>query len=191
MFRDIELRSSAGLTERIGPEIIVLKGPAVPSRRSFPGQANPLGTPCYAAPGCEGPTTEHSLSCPTKMSAGHEFADLTGSRNLLNKPGIELGHELPADAGEIRRRGRRFFFSAVIGPAGPGSRPPCCAAKADVASIDCVVNLSCWRHYRQEEAVRVRITAGRHEPLRYVRASAAERRGDRRDLRTATCGFDA
>ena len=42
--------------ERIGPEILFSQTCGYPLETIFSGQAIRLGTPCYAVPGCDGPT---------------------------------------------------------------------------------------------------------------------------------------
>ena len=42
--------------ERIGPEVLFSQTCGYPLETIFTGQAVRLGTPCYAAPGCNGPT---------------------------------------------------------------------------------------------------------------------------------------
>ena len=42
--------------ERIGPDILFSQTWGYPLETIFSGQAIRLGTPCYAVPGCDGPT---------------------------------------------------------------------------------------------------------------------------------------
>jgi len=42
--------------DRIGPEVLFSQTCGYPLETIFAGQAARLGTPCYAVPGCDGPT---------------------------------------------------------------------------------------------------------------------------------------
>src|SRR5712675_3662786 len=42
--------------ERIGPEVLFSQTCGYPLETIFSGQAVRLGSPCYAVPGCDGPT---------------------------------------------------------------------------------------------------------------------------------------
>ena len=141
--------------ERIGPEILFSQTCGYPLETIFSGQAIRLGTPCYAAPGCEGPSHCAFFVVP-EMSPAMTLADLKGSRYLLNSPVSNSGMNLPRRRlAEIAGGGR--LFSAVIETGGhPASLDRLLRGEGDVASIDCVT-YAFWRHYRPEAAVRVRI----------------------------------
>jgi ABC-type phosphate/phosphonate transport system substrate-binding protein len=140
---------------RIGPEILFSQTCGYPLETIFSGQAIRLGTPCYAAPGCDGPTHCAFFVVP-QASPAKTTADLKGGRYLLNSPVSNSGMNLP------RRRlaeiaGGGPFFSAVIETGGhPASLDRLLRGEGDVASIDCVT-YAFWRHYRPEAAARVRV----------------------------------
>ena len=140
---------------RIGPEILFSQTCGYPLETIFSGQAIRLGTPCYAAPSCDGPTHCAFFVVP-QASPAKTPADLKGSRYLLNSPVSNSGMNLPRRSlAEIA--GGRPFFSAVIETGGhPASLDRLLRGEGDVASIDCVT-YAFWRHYRPEAAVRVRI----------------------------------
>src|SRR5258705_8512508 len=110
--------------ERIGPEILFSQTCGYPLETIFSGQAIRLGTPCYTAPGCEGPSHCAFFVVP-EMSPAMTLADLKGSRYLLNSRVSNSGMNLPRRRlAEIAGGGR--LFSAGIktrgAPAGPRRR---------------------------------------------------------------------
>jgi ABC-type phosphate/phosphonate transport system substrate-binding protein len=141
--------------ERIGAEVLFSQTCGYPLETVFRGQAIRLGTPCYAASGCEGPTHRAFFVVP-EASPAKSLADLKGSRYLLNSPVSNSGMNLPRRSlAEIAAAGR--LFSAVIETGGhPASLDYLLRGEGDVASIDCVT-YAFWRHNRPEAAARVRI----------------------------------
>jgi ABC-type phosphate/phosphonate transport system substrate-binding protein len=141
--------------ERIGAEILFSQTCGYPLETIFSGQAIRLGTPCYAAPGCHGPTHCAFFVVP-EASPAKSLADLRGSRYLLNSPVSNSGMNLPRRRlAEIAGGGR--LFGAVVETGGhPASLDRLLRGEGDVASIDCVT-YAFWRRYRPEAAARVRI----------------------------------
>jgi len=141
--------------ERIGLEILFSQTCGYPLETVFSGQAIRLGTPCYLAPGCDGPTHRAFFIVPAASSV-KGLADLKGSRYLLNSPVSNSGMNLPRRSlAEMAGGGR--LFSAVIETGGhPASLDRLLRGDGDVASIDCVT-YAFWRHYRPDAAARVRI----------------------------------
>src|SRR3982074_223864 len=54
---------------RLGPQVLFSPNCGYPLETIFSGQAIRLGTPCYAAPGCEGPTHRAFFLVPEASSA--------------------------------------------------------------------------------------------------------------------------
>ncbi len=71
--------------ERIGREVLFSQTCGYPLETIFSGQAIRLGTPCYAAPGCDGPTHRAFFIVP-KTSPAMSLSDLKHGRYLLNSP---------------------------------------------------------------------------------------------------------
>ena len=140
--------------ERLGPDVLFSQTCGYPLETVFVGQAIRLGTPCYAAPGCDGPTHRAFFVVP-KASPAKSLADLKGSRYLLNSPVSNSGMNLPRrNLAEIAGGSR--LFSVVIETGGhPASLDGLLRGEGDVASIDCVT-YAFWRHYRPEAAARGR-----------------------------------
>jgi ABC-type phosphate/phosphonate transport system substrate-binding protein len=141
--------------ERIGAEVLFSQTCGYPLETVFRGQAIRLGTPCYAAPGCDGPTHRAFFVVPEKSPAT-TLADLRDSRFLLNSPVSNSGMNLPRRSlAEIADGGP--FFSEVIETGGhPASLDRLLRGQGDVASIDCLT-YAFWQRYRPEAAARLRI----------------------------------
>src|SRR5258705_3475057 len=138
--------------KRIGPEILFSQTCGYPLETIFPGQAIRLGTPCYAAPGCEGPSHCAFFVVP-EMSPAMTLADLKGSRYLLNSPVSNSGMNLPRRRlAEIAGGGR--LFSAVIETGGyPASPRPPLRGEGGVAADDCG-DQPLWGHHPPQAGVR-------------------------------------
>src|SRR5258708_29316661 len=121
--------------ERIGPDILFSQTCGYPLETIFQGQAIRLGTPCYAAPGCDGPTHRAFFLVPEASSA-NSLAVLKGSRYLLNSPVSNSGMNLPRRRlAEIAGGGR--LFSAAIQTGGPPRSPqPPLRGQSQVRRVD-------------------------------------------------------
>jgi hypothetical protein len=98
--------------ERIGPEVLFSQVCGYPLETIFSGQAVRLGTPCYAAPGCDGPSHCGLFVVPAESKA-RDLRDLRGSTFLLNHRHSNSGMNLPRRAlAEIA--GGRPLFAKVI-----------------------------------------------------------------------------
>src|SRR5271168_3004025 len=65
--------------DRIGPEVFFTQTCGYPLETIFAGQAVRLGTPCYAAPGCDGPTQGCPKKPPKIVTAASRFQKPTVS----------------------------------------------------------------------------------------------------------------
>ena len=141
--------------ERIGSDVAFSQTCGYPLETIFDGQAIRLGTPCYDAPGCTGPTHRAFFVVPEASSA-KSLADLKGRRYLLNSPVSNSGMNLPRrNLAEITA-GRPFFSEVIETGSHPASLDLLLRGAGDVASIDCVT-YAFWRRCRPEAAARVRI----------------------------------
>ena len=141
--------------ERIGPEVLFSQTCGYPLETVFRGQAMRLGTPCYAAPGCDGPTHRAFFVVPAGSGAS-ALPDLRGSRFLLNSPVSNSGMNLPRRSLAEIAGGRAFFVEVIETCGHPASLDRLLRGEGDVASIDCVT-YAFWRHYRPDAAARLRI----------------------------------
>ena len=98
--------------ERIGPEIFFSQTCGYPLETIFSGQAIRLGTPCYAVPGCDGPTHCGLFIVPAG-SAARELRDLRGGVFLFNNRHSDSGMNLPRRALADIADGRPFFAKVI------------------------------------------------------------------------------
>ena len=84
----------APVPDRIGPEVFFTQTCGYPLETIFAGQAVRRGTPCYAAPGCDGPTHCGFFIVPASSKAS-EQSDLRGGVFLYNHRHSNSGMNLP------------------------------------------------------------------------------------------------
>lgn len=143
--------------DRIEPDVLFTQTCGYPLETVFRGQTIRLGSPCYAVPGCDGPT-HRALFLVAETSPIRTLADLKGRVFLLNSPVSNSGMNLPRRAlAEIA--GGQPLFAAVVETGGhPASLDLLLRGEGDVASIDCVT-YALWQRCRPDEARRVRVIA--------------------------------
>jgi ABC-type phosphate/phosphonate transport system substrate-binding protein len=141
--------------ERIGPEILFSQACGYPLETIFWGQAIRLGTPCYQAPGCDGPTHRGVFVVPA-ASPARELGDLRGGVFLFNHRYSNSGMNLPRRAlADIADR-RPLFAQAIETGSQPGNLDRIARGEADATAVDCVT-YAFWRRHRPEAARQVRI----------------------------------
>ena len=157
------LASPAGLSferppvpERIGGEVLFSQTCGYPLETIFRGQAIRLGTPCYDAEGCEGPTHCGVFVVPADSRAG-DLRDLAGGVFLLNSRHSNSGMNLPRRALAEIAGGRGFFARVTETGSQPGNLDRIARGEADATAVDCVT-YAFWRRYRPA-AARTRILA--------------------------------
>ncbi len=143
--------------ERIGPEVLFSQTCGYPLETIFSGQAIRLGTPCYAVPGCDGPTHCGLFVVPAG-SAARELPDLRGSIFLFNNRHSNSGMNLPRRALADIADGRPFFSKVVETGSYPGNLDRISRGEADATAVD-NVTYAFWCHYRPEAARQVRVLA--------------------------------
>lgn len=145
----------------ISSEVLFSQTCGYPLETIFSGQAIRLGTPCYAAFGCDGPTHCGLFVVPAGSPA-RELRDLRGGVFLLNHRHSNSGMNLPRRAlAEIAER-RPFFAQVVETGSQPGNLDRIAGGQADATAVDCVT-YAFWRCWRPEMAQRVRVL-GRTRP---------------------------
>jgi len=112
-----------------------------PYVRRYRDRLRLVATPCYAAPGCDGPFYR-SLLVARADAPGKALADFRGTVCAVNEWGslsgwVALAAALP-DPG--------FFRAAVITGAHADSMAAVAAGEADIAAIDCVTHALLQRH---------------------------------------------
>jgi ABC-type phosphate/phosphonate transport system substrate-binding protein len=143
--------------ERIDPEVLFSQTCGYPLETIFRGQATRLGTPCYDAPGCDGPTHCGLFVVPAGSPA-RELRDLEGGVFLLNSRHSNSGMNLPRRALAEIAGGRPFFARVVETGSQPGNLDRMAGGEADATAVDCVT-YAFWRQHRPEAASRTRILA--------------------------------
>ena len=143
--------------ERIGPEVLFSQVCGYPLETIFSGQAVRLGTPCYAAPGCDGPSHCGLFVVPAESNV-RELGDLRGSTFLLNHRHSNSGMNLPRRALAEIAGGRPLFAKLFETGSHPGNLDCIARAEADATAVDCVT-FAFWSHYRPDAARQVRVLA--------------------------------
>jgi ABC-type phosphate/phosphonate transport system substrate-binding protein len=143
--------------ESIGPEVLFSQTCGYPLETIFAGQAIRLGTPCYAVPGCDGPTHCGLFIVPAGSPA-RDLADLRGSVFLFNNRHSNSGMNLPRRALAEIADGRPFFAKVIETGSHPGNLDRIARVEADATAVD-NVTYAFWSHHRPEVAGRVRVLA--------------------------------
>jgi ABC-type phosphate/phosphonate transport system substrate-binding protein len=143
--------------ERIGAEVLFSQTCGYPLETVFRGQAVQLGTPCYDAPGCTGPSHCGCFIVPASSPA-RELGDLRGGSFLLNSRHSNSGMNLPRRALAEIAGGRAFFGEVVETGSQPGNLDRIARGEGDATAVDCVT-YAFWRRFRPEAASRTRMLA--------------------------------
>jgi ABC-type phosphate/phosphonate transport system substrate-binding protein len=143
--------------EQIGPEVLFSQTCGYPLETIFCGQAIRLGTPCYAVPGCDGPTHCGLFVVPAG-SAARELRDLRGGVFLFNNRHSNSGMNLPRRALADIADGRPFFAKVIETGSHPGNLDRIARGEADATAVD-NVTYAFWCHYRPDAARQVRVLA--------------------------------
>jgi ABC-type phosphate/phosphonate transport system substrate-binding protein len=143
--------------DRIGPEVLFSQTCGYPLETIFAGQAVRLGTPCYAVPGCDGPTHCGFFIVPTASKA-EELRDLQGGVFLLNHRHSNSGMNLPRRRVAEIASGRPLFARVVETGSQPGNLDRIARSEADATAVDCVT-YAFWCRWRPEAACHVRVLA--------------------------------
>ncbi len=143
--------------ERIGPEVLFSQTCGYPLETIFRGQAIRLGTPCYRAPGCDGPTHCGFFIVPAGSEA-RTLSDLGGGVFLFNHRHSNSGMNLPRRALADMAKGRPLFACAVETFSQPGNLDRVARGEGDATAVDCVT-YAFWCRHRPEMAPKVRVLA--------------------------------
>jgi ABC-type phosphate/phosphonate transport system substrate-binding protein len=143
--------------EQIGPEVLFSQTCGYPLETIFAGQAIRLGTPCYAMPGCDGPTHRGLFIVPAGSTA-RKLCDLHGGVFLFNNRHSNSGMNLPRRALADIADGRPFFAKVIETGSHPGNLDCIARGEADATAVD-NVTFAFWCRYRPEAARQVRILA--------------------------------
>jgi hypothetical protein len=143
--------------DRIGPEVLVSQTCGYPLETIFSGQAIRLGTPCYTAPGCGGPTHCGFFVVPAGSKA-QELCDLRAGTFLCNHRHSNSGMNLPRRCLAEIAAGQPLFARVIETGSQPGNLDRIARGEADGTSVDCVT-YAFWCRHRLEAARDARVLA--------------------------------
>lgn len=156
------------------PGLLFSQACGYPLTHAFAGRLTPLATPCYAAPGCEGPCYSSALVVAAARRASGLEA-LRGARVAVNYRGSHSGYNVLRAAVAPLARGRPFFAAVIESGAHLASIGLVARGEADLASIDCVTHALLARHRpRALAGTRVLAYTMRAPALPYVTAAPAD-----------------
>ncbi|MBI3707539.1 MAG: PhnD/SsuA/transferrin family substrate-binding protein [Proteobacteria bacterium] len=143
--------------DRIGAETLFSQTCGYPLETIFRGQAIRLGTPCYDAEGCEGPTHCGFFVVPADSHA-QVLRDLAGGTFLLNSRHSNSGMNLPRRAlAEIADKGTLFGRVIETGSQ-PGNLDRIARGEADMTAVDCVT-YAFWHRHRPDAGAGTKVIA--------------------------------
>ena len=143
--------------ERIGPEVLFSQTCGYPLETIFSGQAIRLGTPCYDAPGCDGPTHCGLFVVPARSTV-RNLRDLRGGVFLFNNRHSNSGMNLPRRALADIADGHPFFTKVLETGSHPGNLDRIARGEADATAVD-NVTYAFWSHYHPDAARQVQVLA--------------------------------
>jgi len=121
----------------LAPDLLFTQTCGYPLTHLLSGKVQLLATPCYAAPGCEGPSYR-SVVIVREDSGITELADIRGKRVAYNGTDSQSGYNTLRDLVlPLAQRGK-VFGEAIESGAHRQSLAFVRTGKADVAAIDCV-----------------------------------------------------
>ena len=158
----------------LAPDLLFSQTCGYPFRRAIKDRVKLVATPCYAAPGCEGPSYR-SLLMVKADSRFRAIEDLRGARVAFNSPESQSGYNaLRFLVAPLARDGR--FFGALVETGGHElSLTAVAEGRADVAAVDCVT-LALFARYQRPFMAELR-EVGRTAAapgLPYVTAGSAD-----------------
>jgi ABC-type phosphate/phosphonate transport system substrate-binding protein len=121
----------------LSPDLLLSQTCGYPLLHGLKDRVRLVATPCYAAPGCEGPTYCSVIVVPSQAPAA-TLADLKGRRVAFNAFDSQSGfNALRAGIAPLAKAGR-FFGQAIETGSHAASLELVAAGGADVAALDCV-----------------------------------------------------
>lgn len=111
----------------------------------YAGHLQPVGTPCYSAPGCRGPH-QCSFIVVRAESAAARLADLRGAVVAYNSRDSHSGYSSLRGMIAPLSGGKRFFARSIASGSHMNSIVLVAKGAADVACVDCVSHALIGRH---------------------------------------------
>lgn len=127
------------------PELLLAQTCGLPFATTWKGRLRYVATPCYGAPGCEGPLYRSVIVVRCDRPA-QSLADLRGTVAAVNERSSNSGYELLRRAVAPLSQGVPFFGATIL--TGSHKESACAVAEgnADLAAID-VVTYAHLRRY--------------------------------------------
>lgn len=119
------------------PHLLFSQTCGYPLTHALAGLLQPLATPCYAVPGCEGARYSSAIVVRTDDSA-HGLDDLRGRVCAVNGAESQSGYNTLRHSLAPLAEGARFFADVVVTGGHAASLAAVAAGRADVAAVDCV-----------------------------------------------------
>jgi ABC-type phosphate/phosphonate transport system substrate-binding protein len=131
----------------LAPDLLFSQTCGFPLRHVLKGRVRLVATPCYAVPGCEGPSYR-SLILVRAGSRFRSLADLRDSRAAFNARDSQSGYNAFRSVIAPLARDGRFFAEVVETGSHAASLEAVAAGRADVAAVDCV-SIALFARYRR------------------------------------------
>jgi len=126
------------------PDLLLAQTCGYPLATSLAGRVTLVATPCYAAPGCEGPNYCSAIIVQAESPA-ETIADLRGHICAINTPDSNSGMNLLRAAVAPFTAGRVFFRHSITTGSHAASVQAVATKAADIAAIDCIT----WAHLQR------------------------------------------
>jgi len=110
-----------------------------PLMHDLRGKVTLVATPCYSAPGCNGPDYCSIVVVHEDSTAG-DISDLDGTRCVVNNRDSQSGYNALRALIAPIASGKRFFQSVTISGSHLNSLKMVAEGEADVAAVDCVTH---------------------------------------------------
>ena len=129
----------------LGPELLFSQTCGYPFVTSLAGRVSLLATPCYDAPGCDGPDY-CSLVIVRKDAPWEAFGDLRGHRCAVNGMDSWSGHHAIRLLIALEGGQDGCFCRATATGSHADSIAAVAGGQADFAAVDCVTHATLARH---------------------------------------------
>lgn len=126
------------------PDLLLAQTCGYPLTHDLAGRVRLVATPCYTAPGCDGPLYASLLV--TRRGDARSLADMRGRRAAFNMATSQSGYAALRAAAAPLARGGRFFGGLVETGAHVASIAAVRDGRADICAVDAVLHELLVRH---------------------------------------------
>ncbi|MEZ5775287.1 MAG: PhnD/SsuA/transferrin family substrate-binding protein [Hyphomicrobiaceae bacterium] len=150
------------------PDLLFGQTCGYPYVSTLRGRVQLIATPCYDAPGCEGPTYR-SFILVRRDSPYRRVADLRGARAIANSEDSQSGYSALRAVVASKAVNGRFFGEIALSGGHRNSLIAVAEGRADVCAIDAVCVALARRHEKQAMAgLRIIARSPRAPSLPYI-----------------------